>query len=78
MPNIPSSDNLPAGVATPAIGIYVVTHSDPEHAPPHEVQISHLMISPECTISADVRFSLRADLVQAIEDNDFFRYLFAN
>ena len=78
MPNIPASDNLPAGTATPVIGIYVVSHREPAHALPHEVRVSRLMILPECTICADVRFSLRGDLVQGIEDNGFFRYLALN
>ena len=75
MANISASENLPAGIATLVVGIYVVSHQNPPHALPHEVRVSRLMILPECTICAGVRFSLRGDLVQAIEDNEFFLYL---
>jgi hypothetical protein len=75
MASIPASDNLPAGTRAPFVGIYVVSHRNPAHAQPHEVRVSRLMILPECTICAGVRFSLRGDIVQAIEDNEFFLYL---
>jgi hypothetical protein len=75
MPGTPATANLPAGTATPSPGIYVVKHGDPAHSRPHAVRIASLMILPECTLCADVRFSLRENLIEAIEDNQFFQYL---
>ena len=74
----PQTSNLAAGTEVPCAGIYVVSHHDPHHAPPHEVQIAVLMILPECTTCAGVRFSLRSRKTEPIEDNEFFRYLGQN
>jgi hypothetical protein len=68
----PETSNLCAGTVTPFVGIYVVSHFDPSHAPSHEVMITTPMVLPKCNACADVRFSLRSAPVQLIEDNEYF------
>jgi hypothetical protein len=68
-----STFDLAAGSECPATGIYVVSHHDPEHAPPHEVLIVAPFIFPKCKICADVRFSLMRLPVEVIHENQFLR-----
>lgn len=65
--------NLPADTVVSSVGIYVVSHHNPPHAPPHEVLIAVPMILPKCKICANVRFRLKIPLPERISENLFFR-----
>jgi hypothetical protein len=72
MPDTPENWNMPAGAEAPA-GIYVVQHSNPSHASPHQIYISEPMILPKCNGCDGVRFSFQRFVTQRIEDCEFFR-----
>ena len=68
-----STADLSAGTETPTTGIYVVSHRNPAHAQPHEVRVSRLIVLPKCSGCSDVRFSLQRQLIEEIENCEFFR-----
>src|SRR5262249_8597499 len=65
--------NLPADTVVSTAGIYVVSHDEPAHNPPHEVLVAIPMILPKCKICDNVRFSLKTELPERITENPFFR-----
>jgi hypothetical protein len=72
----PSDSDLSPGIEAPQTGTYVVVHSNPSHAPAHEVLIVARTILPECNECAHVRFSFKGATPIVIEDHEFFKPLF--
>lgn len=63
--------NLPAGTyAQP--GIYVVSHHEPAHIPPHEIAVAEPTLLPACRLCADVRFSMKSPMPESIAENHLF------
>jgi len=70
--NANAMTNAPPGtIAFP--GIYVVTHSLPEHTPPHQATITSTMALPTCNMCVGVRFSRMYDLPVPLQQFDYFR-----